>query len=97
MASNSKLPQRFPVRKVGDQEWEVLIATDNTWLSCETERDARIIANGPMLKYESLERTRPGPEFARELDEIADTLTKYGIGFGSRFFRRRATEARRSV
>jgi hypothetical protein len=95
MASDSKLPQRFPVRKVGDQKWEVLIATENTWFSCETERDARVIARSPVLEYESLEGARTGPECAGELDELADTLTKYGIGFGSRFFRQSATEARR--
>jgi hypothetical protein len=96
VASERELPQRFPVRK-RDGQWEVLISTENTWLSCETERDARIVARGLVLKYEALERTRTGAEFAAELDELADTLKKYRIDLGSRFFRRRADRARRKA
>lgn len=90
-------PQPFAVRKVGERAWEVLIATENMWLPCETERDARTIARAPVLEYESLEGTRTGAAFGAELEELADMLAKYCIGFGSRFFRRRAEEARRNA
>lgn len=89
-------PQPFPVRKVGERNWEVLLADENTWLACENESDARTIARAGVLEYESLERTRTGPEFAAELDQLADTLARYRIAFGSRFFRRRVEEARRA-
>ncbi len=93
MSDENQAPQPFPVRKVGDQDWEVLIATRDTWVSCENEKDARLIAKGPVLEYESLERTRAGSAFANELEELADTLQRYNM-FGDRFFRRRAGEAR---
>lgn len=92
----SDIPKSFPVRKVGKSPWEVLIATGNTWLQCATELDARTIARGPVFEYESLEQTRSGPSFAAELEELAGTLEKYRLGFGSRFFRRRAAQARRN-
>ena len=90
-------PQPCPVRKVGERDWEVLIANETTWLSCDKERDARIIARGPVLEYESLEDTRTGTAFAAELEELAATYERYRIFTGSRFFRRRANEARRNV
>jgi len=74
----------------------VLIANENRWFPCEAERDARTIAHMPVFEYEALERMRPGAEFAAELDELADTLEKYRVGFGTRFFRWCADEARRN-
>ncbi len=97
MDQHDRVPEPFPVRKVADQQWEVLIATENTWLSCETEEDARIIAKGAVLEYESLERTRSGPAFADELERQADTYKKYNLLTGSRFFGRRAEEVRRAA
>lgn len=88
-------PNPLAVRKVGDGAWEVLIVTNDRWLPCESEDDARVIANAPVYEYESLERIRSGSQFAIELDRLADVLEKYRIGFGSRFFRRRAEEARK--
>jgi hypothetical protein len=90
----SQKPDPLPVRKVGDGLWEVLIIAKDRWLPCYSEDDARIVAAVPVYEYESLERTRSGLEFANELDRLADLLDKYNFGFGSRFFRRRAQEAR---
>ena len=87
-------PDPLPVRKVGDGPWEVLIVSNDRWLPCDSEDDARVIAAAPVYEYESLERTRSGSQFANELDRLADVLENYRIGFGSRFFRRRAEEAR---
>lgn len=91
MDNNS--PVRFPVRKLGSQ-WEVLIVDENRWLPCRTENDARKISRAPILYHASLERTRRGPKFALELEEVADALFKYRIEFGSVFFRRCAELAR---
>jgi len=88
----SARPQPFPVRKVGDRKWEVLIADRDTWLPCETEHDARIVARAPVLEYESVERTRTGPVIAAELEQVADALAKHGMGFGARFLHRRAAK-----
>ena len=71
MDQHDRVPGLFAVRKVVDQQWEVLIPKENTWLSYESEEDARIIAKGAVLEYESLERTRSGPAFADELERQA--------------------------
>jgi len=88
------LPRTFPVRQLRDQ-WEVLILARgaNTWLPTETEEDARIIARGPVLNYQSVKKRRTGREFAAELRELAATLAKYSIGAGSRYFQERADDA----
>lgn len=91
----SDKPEQLPVRKVGDGPWEVLIISNDRWLPCESEDDARLIAAAPVYEYEALERIRYGPDFADELDRLANVLEDYRIGFGSRFFRRRAEEARK--
>lgn len=67
---------------------------NNQWLQCHSEDDARLIAEAPVYKYDALERLRSGCTLAAELDRLADLLQKYDIGFWSRFFRRRAAEAR---
>lgn len=87
-------PTPFPIREVRGQGWQVLIVPEGNWLSCENQEDAQAIAAAPVLEYQSLERTRSGPQFAVELERTAAALAKHGIGFGSRFFRRRAEEAR---
>jgi len=95
MSSPRGKPQRFPVRKSSEQ-WEVLIVPENSWLPCENEQDARAIAAAPVLEYEALERQRSGPAFANELETTATAFEKYRMGFGARFLRRRAEEARNS-
>ena len=90
----SEKPDPLPVRKVADGRWEVLIVSDDRWLPCNSEDDARVIAAAPVYEYESLERTRSGSEFANELDHLADVFEKYRMGFGSKFFRDRAEAAR---
>jgi hypothetical protein len=82
------------VRKVGDGPWEVLVVSNDRWLACESEDDARILAEAPVYEYESLERIRSGAQFANELDRLANALERHRMGFGARFFRRRAEESR---
>lgn len=94
MSEQNLRPDLFPVRKVSDQDWEVLIASENNWLPCQSEDDARVIASGGQLEYDALECTRRGREFADQLQKLADTLEKYHVGVGARFFARRAGEAR---
>ena len=87
-------PNRLPVRQIGGQPWEVLLPSSE-WLACACEEDARVIANVPVLKHESLGQLRSGEQFAFELEQLADALGFYFTGnFGSRFFRRRAKEVR---
>jgi hypothetical protein len=90
-------PRVFPwsVREGSEGRWEVLISErDDVWLTCDSEDDARAISAAPVLQYEALERLKSGELFAAELEKTADAMEKYRMGFGSRFLRRRAEEAR---
>ena len=89
-------PRPLPVRKVGDGPWEILIVGNDRWLQCDSEQHARTIAKAPVYEYEALERLRSGVSFAADLGELADVMERYRFGFGSRFFRRRAEEARQA-
>jgi hypothetical protein len=89
-------PSPFPVRHLEGRGWQVCLAPEETWLDCHSEHDARTIAQAAVLEYEALEEHRSGKEFVRQLELLADALQRYRIGFGSRFFRRRAEEARRA-
>ena len=77
---------RWKVREFPTGTWQVLISEhDDTWLTCESEEEARTIAAAPVLEYESLAGLRTGPEFAAELESTAEAMHKYHLGFGSRF------------
>lgn len=91
---NDATPKASPVRQVGDGPHEVLFAGNDSWTPCRSETDARAIATAPILEYEALAGTRSGADFAGELEQCASALERNGIGFGSRFLRRRAEEAR---
>lgn len=97
MTAQTQKPNPFPVRKVGDSCWEVLIVPKSEWLPCHSEADARAIAVAPRLKYACLTEERSDPAFADELDQSAEVLARYEIGFESRFLRLRAEEIRRGV
>ena len=84
----------LPVRQRNGETWEVLLVDNDCWVKCETESDARKIARVRLYEHESLQRTRDGIAFAEELEQLADALERCRIGFGSRFFRRRAEEVR---
>ena len=88
-------PGPFPVRELRNLGFEVYILDENRWLRCETGEDARILSRRPVLEYESLERERSGSAFADELARLSATMRKYNMGFGSRFFGRRADEVRK--
>jgi hypothetical protein len=88
-------PSRFPVRHVEGRGWEVLIAGRENWLSCRNDEDARTLSNASMLEVDVLEGRRRGEEFAAKLERLADMLERYRMGFGSRFFRSSARDARR--
>lgn len=90
-------PRRFPwkTRQLPDGSWQVLIAEpDGVWLTCDSEEEALAIAAAPVLEYEALDRVNSGEPFASELEKTAEAFAKYRMSFGSRFFRRRAQEAR---
>ena len=95
MTQPEQRPSPFPTREHRDRGWEVLIVPEDNWLACENKQDAEAVGAAPVLEYESLETVRCGDEFAAELERTADALEKYRMGFGSRFFRQRAKEARR--
>jgi hypothetical protein len=83
-------PRQFPFEtsELPDGSWQVLISkSDDLWLSCESEKDAKIIAAAPLLQDEVLGRLCPGETLVAELKTTSDTMSKYRMGFGSRFLR----------
>ena len=97
MSGQNERPDPFPVRKVGERDWEVLIRDTNTWLACQSEGDATAIAAAPVLRYESLGRIRSDAKFAGELEASAAALRKHNIGPLARFLERRAEETRKRL
>jgi hypothetical protein len=84
------------VRQASNGHWQVLISeSDEVWLECDSEEDARTIASAPVLQYEAVERLKSGERFEAELKKTADAFQKYRLGFGSRFFTWAADEARK--
>jgi len=89
-------PRPFPIRKVGDGDWEVLIGPEDMWLACRSEHDARVIREAPMLQHEVLSENREwDAAFADKLEECGRVLAAYRISSGSRFFLRVAEEMRK--
>ena len=86
-------PHPFPIRHHQQQGWQVLIVPEDTWLACANETDARVIASAPVLEFESHYGLKSGGEFAKELESVSAALSRYQIGFGSRFFRMAAERA----
>ena len=97
MTAQTKKPSPFPVRKVGDNHWEVLIIPKNKWLACASEADACAIARAPLLKHHCIAEERNDPAFADELEQTAEVLARYDIGFEARFLELHADEIRRSA
>ncbi len=97
MTAQTQKPNPFPVRKVGDNHWEVLIVPKNTWLPCASEADACAIAKAPILKHQCLAEERSDADFADELEKTAEVLARYDIGFEAHFLRLRAEEIRRTA
>ena len=97
MTAQTQKPNPFPVRKVGDHRWEVLIVPKNTWLPCAGEADACAIAKAPQLKPQCLTEERSDADFADELQKTAEVLARYDIGFEAHFLRLRAEEIRRTA
>ena len=97
MTAQTQKPNPFPVRKVGNNQWEVLIVPKNTCLPCGSEADACVIANAPLLKHQCLAEERSDADFAGELEQTAEVLARYDIGFEAHFLRLRAEEIRRTA
>jgi hypothetical protein len=90
-------PRRLPLemRDLPDGRWEVLVSeTNDQWLTCDSEEDARAIASTPVLEDEALDRLKSGPQFRSELEKTADVLEKYRLGPKSRFLRRLVQKVR---
>ena len=96
MTAQTQKPNPFPVRKVGDNHWEVLIVPKNIWLTCVGEADACAIAKAPQLKHQCLTEQRSDTDFADELEQTAQVLARHDIGFEAHFLRLRAEEIRRA-
>ncbi|MBL7152683.1 MAG: hypothetical protein ISS79_03135 [Phycisphaerae bacterium] len=89
MTSTNSLVEPLSLRQSEDGKWQVQNAPDN-WITCETEEDAKVISNAPIVLHKSYEAIRPDESLAAELEKTAEKLEQYTISFGSRFFGRRA-------
>ena len=90
-------PRRFPfeVRELTNGLWQVLInKSDDFWLTCDSEDDARTIAKASVLEDEAWERHTSDEELAAELEKTADAMERYRMSFGSRSLKWRAQEVR---
>lgn len=93
MSATNPCEKPLPLRQTEDGTWEVENSPDN-WMRCETEGDARKVSNAPLLLERSYNVRLPDQRIAAELEATADTLHRYNIGWGSRFFHHRAEVVR---
>lgn len=93
MSDTSTSAEGLPLRQSDDGKWEVENVPGN-WITCETEEDARIFSNGPIVLEESFRTTFPDKALAARLEKTAEILEQYKIGFTSRYLRNRAKLAR---
>jgi hypothetical protein len=89
MGATSSSDNPLRLREAEDGRWEVE-TSPGKWMKCETESDARIISNAPVLEERASRATAPDQTLAAELEATADALHRYNIGWDSRFFRSRA-------
>ena len=77
--------KRFPTRFLDDR-WQVLVERCG-WVSCESKVDADSMAACPQLAMQAMGHLRAGPDFSRELADMAKLLEKYGRRSDAEFFR----------
>jgi hypothetical protein len=83
----------LPLRQTNDGSWEVQ-SDSKQWVKCDTESDAKIISNAPLVLETSNKISFPNKAIADQLEETATILAKYKFGTASRFFQQRAESAR---
>jgi len=93
MSETTQSAKPLPLRQSEDGTWEVENVAGN-WIRCHTEQDARILSNAPVVLEQSYTSVFPDEALAVRLEETAQILEDYKIGFESRFFRSRAKRAR---
>jgi hypothetical protein len=69
---------RLPTR-CHDGIWEVLVpfSTGDTWIACDSHRDAHQMSLSGNLAFDAIEGKRCGEEVAEELEESARYFFKY--------------------
>jgi len=93
MSGTHSSEKPLPIRQTDDGQWEVENSPGH-WTKCGTKADATAISNAPLLLERSFNTDYPNERVAAELEKTAAVLEKYKIGFGSRYFRRRAKVVR---
>lgn len=82
-------PKRFPVREKNGK-WEVYISPDldeARWEACDSESEARIISNAPVLNFRFHSHSDIADEpFADELEKTAHVFEKHKMNSGARGF-----------
>lgn len=89
----TKSAKPLPLRQANGGEWEVKDASGN-WIKCETEEDAKILSNAPIVREASYKTTFPNKTLAARLEKTAEKMEQYNMLSTSRLFRKRAKLAR---
>ncbi|MGA2680086.1 MAG: hypothetical protein ABSF37_12430 [Sedimentisphaerales bacterium] len=83
------------LRQCDDGKWEVKMKSNNCdWVKCETEEDAKIFSNVPIVRDKLAEAALPDEDLAAVLDGTAIVFGKYNMSDGARYFRAMAKRAR---
>jgi hypothetical protein len=88
-----KSPEPLPIRQSNDGKWEVNNLSGK-WIKCETQEDAEIISNAPVIEALWLKTRRPNKALAARLENTAEKLEQYGMDTDARRFRTWAKLAR---
>jgi hypothetical protein len=85
----------LPIRQSDDGKWEVKMKSNNCdWVKCETEEDAKIFSNVPIVRDKLAEAALPDEGLAAKLDDITRVFDKYNMSNGVRYFRTMAKRVR---
>jgi hypothetical protein len=89
----SKSAKPLPIRQSDDGKWEVEMR-GGKWVRCETEADAKVLSDAPVLEALWL-KTRPlNKALAARLENTAEKMEQYNMRTDARRFRKWAKLAR---
>ena len=89
----SKSAKPLPLRRTDDGKWEVEMR-GGKWVRCETEEDAKILSNAPVIEASWLKTRSHNKALAARLENTAEKMDQYDMRTSDRRFRRWAKLAR---
>ena len=86
----------LPIRLSGDGKWEIK-TRGGKWLKCETQKDATVLSEAPILEESWRLKGRPSDKtWAARLECTAEKLDQYNMCTDARRFRTLAKRAKGS-